>query len=113
MFMAILEICKTAYNLELCAVLMWPRDTAALVLPHFAPVGAFLTNMTNRKYKCVFLEYNLGEKMKRFEYCQRKITTCISDDELNKIGNDGWELAGCGTLWDGNHHILYFKKEKV
>ncbi len=51
--------------------------------------------------------------MKRFEYSQRKVTTCISDDELNKIGNDGWELAGCGTLWDGNHHILYFKREKV
>lgn len=31
---------------------------------------------------------------------------------MTSMGENGWELVGCGTLSSGNSHSLYFKRLK-
>ena len=32
---------------------------------------------------------------------------------ITSMGENGWELTGCGTLTSGNAHSLYFKRLKT
>ena len=53
----------------------------------------------------------------QFEY-RKIIDTYLTETELNKLGEDGWEL--CGVLYNGNHSLnpydskayFYFKRIK-
>lgn len=49
--------------------------------------------------------------MKKFEYEVRNEMDKISFDQLNRYGEDGWEL--CGILEDGYYIIYYFKREII
>lgn len=33
-------------------------------------------------------------------------------DLLNDLGNDNWEMVGCGVAYGYNSQIIYFKREK-
>ncbi len=72
--------------------------------------------------------------MKKFEYCtiqhpcgnitenatinfsNGKITKIGGkqiENVLNDLGKDGWEMVGCGTIYEGMEHIIYFKREII
>ena len=47
--------------------------------------------------------------MKKIEYEIRNEMDKISFDQLNRYGQEGWEL--CGIIEDGYYIIYYFKRE--
>lgn len=74
--------------------------------------------------------------MKRFEYCtfvpfgyysgqdgsikfsngksiQTKRTEHNTEDVLNDLGKDGWEMVSCGTENGGEYHSIYLKREII
>lgn len=50
--------------------------------------------------------------MSKFEYRYFKRFDPMGLDELNELGEDGWEMCGYGFALDGNECIYYFKKLK-
>lgn len=48
--------------------------------------------------------------MKKFEY---KIIKDKYAEQLNDLGNQGWEMVGCGSSDEGYHHTIYLKREII
>ena len=53
--------------------------------------------------------------MKKFEYCFCEVYYKLSEsmDNINRLGQDGWEMSGCGSISDGSAHRIYFKREII
>lgn len=58
--------------------------------------------------------------MKKFEYYffENMKPTQLKDIEslkvkLKDLGQDGWEMIGCGSCNEGMTHIIYFKREII
>ncbi len=40
----------------------------------------------------------------KWEY--KQLYTQVSDDSLNKLGDEGWSVVACGTSQTGNFYVL-------
>lgn len=88
--------------------------------------SSYYRTITNNQKLIIEVLLDIRERIiKRFEYCFIKAdprfydlgTNPINADnnylktELDSLGQDGWEITGCGTY--GDHHVIYFKREIV
>jgi hypothetical protein len=56
---------------------------------------------------------NSAQKVDRWAYKATIVsTTDISADELNKLGQDGWELGGIQSINPSNGHALVILKRR-
>ncbi len=54
------------------------------------------------EYKYLYIDSKLSEKK----------TLSIIDEELNKLGDEGWELVNFNTLLLDARHVFIFKRPK-
>jgi hypothetical protein len=65
-------------------------------------------SMGRHPYLCHFTVE--GQRLSRIEKTRGISERDMVAQTITQLGNDGWEMVGCGTMWKGDRHLLYFKR---
>jgi len=75
-------------------------------------VVGYIKGRLEGDYPRLIMLTNRGQEQRRIEGTRELLERDVLAQTIARLGEDGWEMVGCGNV--GEHtHVIYFKRPKA